>query len=382
MKKILIIHTKYRHKGGEDIAVENEITLLKENYEVEELYFINNIQNFFQQAISFIFNTNKNSNNLLNETIQRFNPDYAYVHNTWFKASLGIFNILKKNNIKVLLKLHNFRYDCTKSFLSKNHIRSGDFCNACGMKKNSINFFNKYFDESYLKSFLVVLYGKKYFKILKSDYLKILVLTDFHKEFLSKLLNKQKNIFVLPNYIEITENSKSVKKEEYILYAGRVSREKGIEELIKSYLCATLLNTKLKIIGSGPQLSVLKKKYETNDVEFMGEIANKEVIELIANAKAVVTATKLYEGQPTLLCEASSMGVVSIFPRTGGILEFFPKQYPFAYKQFDYEDLTKKISSLENQEKVDLIGKSNKDFIANYLDKEILAEKFIGLTDD
>ena len=72
MKKILIIHTKYRHKGGEDIAVENEITLLKENYEVEELYFINNIQNFFQQAISFIFITNKNSNNLLNETIQRF----------------------------------------------------------------------------------------------------------------------------------------------------------------------------------------------------------------------------------------------------------------------------------------------------------------------
>ena len=32
MKKILVIHTKYRNKGGEDIAVENEIVLLKENF--------------------------------------------------------------------------------------------------------------------------------------------------------------------------------------------------------------------------------------------------------------------------------------------------------------------------------------------------------------
>ena len=43
MKKILVIHNKYRNLGGEDIAVENEILLLKEKYEVEILYFDNNI---------------------------------------------------------------------------------------------------------------------------------------------------------------------------------------------------------------------------------------------------------------------------------------------------------------------------------------------------
>ena len=31
MKKILIIHTKYQHIGGEDIAVENEAKFLKKN---------------------------------------------------------------------------------------------------------------------------------------------------------------------------------------------------------------------------------------------------------------------------------------------------------------------------------------------------------------
>ena len=35
MKKILIIHNTYRVTGGEDIAVENEIKLLKKSYEVK-----------------------------------------------------------------------------------------------------------------------------------------------------------------------------------------------------------------------------------------------------------------------------------------------------------------------------------------------------------
>jgi hypothetical protein len=41
MKKILIIHNQYRNTGGEDIAVSNEISLLKKHYVVESLFFTN-----------------------------------------------------------------------------------------------------------------------------------------------------------------------------------------------------------------------------------------------------------------------------------------------------------------------------------------------------
>ena len=47
MKKVLIIHTKYQHIGGEDIAVENEAKFLKKNFHVETLYFSNKINNYF-----------------------------------------------------------------------------------------------------------------------------------------------------------------------------------------------------------------------------------------------------------------------------------------------------------------------------------------------
>ena len=102
MKKILVIHTKYRELGGEDIAIQNEIGFLKEFYEVEELFFNNEINNFFQQGISFITNHNQHSVNKLNEVLKDFAPDIAYVHNTWFKGSLGIFKALEKKNIQTM----------------------------------------------------------------------------------------------------------------------------------------------------------------------------------------------------------------------------------------------------------------------------------------
>ena len=96
MKKLLIVHTNYQNKGGEDIAVEKEISFLKRNYEVKTLIFSNDIENIFNQIFSFLLNKNKKSMKKLNSLLDEFNPDIVYVHNTWFKASLGIFSILKK----------------------------------------------------------------------------------------------------------------------------------------------------------------------------------------------------------------------------------------------------------------------------------------------
>jgi len=55
MKKILLVHTRYRITGGEDIAVDNEILALKKVYDVESLIFSNNeIDNIFKQIIYFL----------------------------------------------------------------------------------------------------------------------------------------------------------------------------------------------------------------------------------------------------------------------------------------------------------------------------------------
>ena len=369
MKKILIIHTNYQNLGGEDIAVNNEVGLLEKYFDVRTVMFSNNKIFNFRQLSSFISSKNKESENLLNKVINEFQPDYAYVHNTWFAGSLSVFELLNKLDIPIILKLHNFRYYCTRTYFRSIHLDGKESCDACGME-NKLNLFNKYFQDSYLKSLFVTIYGKKYFNILRENKIKLLVLTKFHKDFLSNLGINSKNIEILHNYLSTDNINENLKPDNSIIYAGRISKEKGVEELISAFLRANLLNFNLKIIGEGPLSLSLKKKYKEHNIKFLGELSNKEVLEEIKNAKAVITCTKLFENQPTLLCEASSLGVPSIFPRRGGIEEFFPKSYELMFEPDNYEDLIKKLKIVEQSEALKKIGSKNKEFI-----EKLISEK-------
>ena len=202
MKKILIIHTEYTETGGEDIAVGKEIEFLSKYYQLETLIFENTLNLNLKEINALIINNNKESVKKLILKINEFKPDYVYIHNLWFRASLGILGYLLKNGHNVFIKLHNFRYDCTKSFFSSVHLQKENICNACGLEKNKVGVINKYYEDSFIKSLLVNNFGRKYFKMLKSNDLKILTMTNHHKEHLINLGVNKKNIYVQPNPIE------------------------------------------------------------------------------------------------------------------------------------------------------------------------------------
>lgn len=376
MKKILIIHNNYRIIGGEDTSVNNEIKYLQGEYAVDFLFFDNVITNYFLQFIYFFINKNLQSMKLLENKIKSFNPDVVYIHNTWFKASLGIFNVLENFDGEVILKIHNFRYDCTRYFLTKYHLKKNTVCPKCGLTKKELKIFNRYFTDSIFKSLIVKIYGKKYFKILKNSKYKLFLLTNFHKRYLKTLGIPSSRLYVVPNQIKF-EDSLSIKNnEDYFLYAGRISKEKGVEDLIQAYLMIKNKEKKLKIIGDGPDYSRLRNKYSSSEIEFIGELENKEVLEYIKNSSGVITATKLYEGQPTLLCEASANGIVAIFPRTGGIQEFFPKDYQFSFEKNNINDLSLKIEMLTSFKDIIKLGQKNKMFLKDYLSKNEFSNYF------
>jgi len=217
-------------------------------------------------------------------------------------------------------------------------------------------------------------------KVLQNYPFQLLVLTNFHKNYLKQLDVNSDNIHVLNNYLNIQSNSKKAKSSDYIIYAGRISEEKGVEELITSYLQSNLRSVTLKIAGTGPEFKNLENKYSLyEEIEFLGQLDNKIVIELIKNALAVVSATKLLEGQPTILCEASLSGTPSIFPQSGGIQEFFPEDSLLSFKQYDYTDLINKLNLLNNFELLEEEGARNKIFIEKLLSEKIILNKFQGL---
>ena len=374
MKKLLLIHSSYRQQGGEDIAVMNELELLNNNFEVKTLFYENKIKNIFD-ILTFLILSNRTVNKHLIDEINKFQPDMVYVHNTWFNISLGIFKVLKKKNIKTLIKIHNFRYHCTQSVNPKIHLDNQTFCQACGFNDKTNAYFNMYYPNSFLKSLFGIYFGKKYLKVIQDEYFYIAVLTEFHKRFLEEKYSRQNKVYVVPNYLKENKNNK-IEENNYFIYAGRLSVEKGIYELIESYLNSDLKNQILKIVGTGPELTKLKNKYNNENIEFLEQLPNKETIDLILGSKGVISATKLYEGQPTLLCEASLNGKTSLFPNSGGIKEFLPVNYDFLFNQYDYQDFTNKLNKLNKDDIRNRSSQKAKKFIRAKLDPQILITQF------
>jgi len=374
-KKVLIVHNKYRNLGGEDLAVENEIEFLQEYFNVEVLYFTNKVL-IVKQILTFISNKNFFAERKILKKVHDFKPEIVYFHNTWFNIWNNIFIRLgKKTNIQIFLKLHNYRFDCTKTYSAKSHFHNSKVCMGCGGESKSKQYFNKYFDNSYIKSFLVNYYGKRYYNILKNENIKILNLTNFQREFMiNQGFNKQR-LFVFPNLIKL-ENFQEIKCSDYVLYAGRISNEKGVSELIDIF-SSVKTNYKLLIIGDGPEANNLKIQKNKN-IKFLGELNHHKTLSYINSAKAVITNTKLYEGQPTLLCEASLLSVPSIFPDNGGIKEFFPKDYQL---KFNHNNTNSLRNILKNLDSFDLtaLGKQNFTFTKKILNNEKLSKKFMDI---
>ena len=379
MKKILVVNTIYKEKGGEDTNIVDEVSFLKNFYDVKYLEFKNEGKLSIIDLISFVFNSNLKSNKLMRDVIDEFKPDIAYVHNTWFRANIGIYKILKKKGIKVFHKIHNFRYFCCNFFLLKNHIKDTEYCNMCNLQKEN-KIFNKYYQNSYLKSFFGILYGKKIYRLILSGDLNLLVMTNFHKKFLIELGVKPENIDTFSNPISYKNTNEYNQISNYLVYAGRVSQDKGVEELIKAWIKADVSNLSLKIIGDGKMLNELKEKYILPNIKFLGLLSHEETLELIKNSRGVVTATKMYEGQPRLLCEASINGIPSLFPDFGGMGEFFPRNYTFKFEQFNYESLCEKLKLFEKslelkQESIEIQSFTEQIFGKDYL-KETLDKIF------
>ena len=163
MKKLLVVHNKYQIPGGEDSNIHDEISHLTKEYDVRYLEF-NNIEKFrIFDLLSLATRTNLISNKLLKKELNTFKPDAVYIHNTWFKANLGLFKILKKEISIPYLKFIIFDMIVLDFFLPKTIFEVANFAtHVFSEKKNRI--FNKYYEDSYLKSLLLIFYSKSFSK--------------------------------------------------------------------------------------------------------------------------------------------------------------------------------------------------------------------------
>ena len=111
--------------------------------------------------------------------------------------------------------------------------------------------------------------------------------------------------------------------EDYFIYLGRLSAEKGVLTLLKAM--TRVKRSKLIIVGDGPQraeLEVFARENLIKNVEFVGYKNKSEVKELMSHASFSVIPSEWYENSPLVIYEAFSMGKPVIGATIGGITEF------------------------------------------------------------
>ncbi len=317
--KILVIHTKYRFKGGEDSVVDAEIDLLKKHsHEICLLDFRNSSNNLitFVLFLKMFFNIFSFFRTI--RAISKFRPDLVHVHNWYFAASPAVFVAARIKRIPVIYTLHNFRLICPSGLLFQN---GSLFLDSIQQKFPWKAIQKKVYRNSYFQTFWLgsVIWVHDRLGTWRSidGYI---ALTEFAKElFLLSKRNWLPHQFnIKPNFVEnVIENIRTTYTPNF-LYIGRLSEEKGVDVLIKAL---SIHDFNLIIIGDGP----LKPKVEAlasakpNIVKYLGFQDKTGIYDNLNLCTALIMPSIWYEGMPITLLEAFSAGVPVIASNLGSI---------------------------------------------------------------
>lgn len=322
--KILMVHNYYQIPGGEDTVVANEMQMLKKYGHHVMFYSRNNSElnemSKFQKLflpVNTIFNFRTYRD--IKRIIKQEKIDIVHVHNTLNLISPSVYYAAIQCGVPVVQTVHNFRLLCPGAIFYRN----GHICEDCLEKGLWCAIRYNCYRNSKMQTLACVI-STKFHRIIgiygKINYI---CLTDFNKEKLLKLKQvKENKIFIKPNFVENTQKFIPVeKRENQFVFSGRLDKLKGIDILLKSWKKMGKRAPKLIVCGTGPMEEWCKEFVEKNkiNVEIKGFISNEDVKKILANSKALILPTQLYEGFPMSIVEAYSVGTPVIGSNIGNV---------------------------------------------------------------
>ncbi len=283
------------------------------------------------------FIANKKAATAIDRLLTAERPDVAHLHNIFNSFSLTILPVLKQHGVPVVITIHDTRFICPST---RFNLR-GSLCDNC-LKWGCANCaLHRCYEGSFAHSMMCALEMFYKEKIVDYDrYIDRYIFVsrrykDFHAARHSFFATKGEVLYNFSTQIERDTHKHSGSR--YLLYYGRVVREKGVETLVNAM--AHLPQYKLKVVGRGPLLDSLKQKHLPN-VEFVGYKTGNDLFDLVRNATYVVVPSQWEENNPMTIIEAYSHGIPVLGSRIGGIPEIIEEgRTGFTFDAFDIDDL-------------------------------------------
>ncbi|GBE16939.1 glycogen synthase [bacterium BMS3Abin15] len=252
----------------------------------------------------------------INELLDDFQPDIAHIHNIYHQLSPAILFEIKKRNIPIVMTVHDYKLINPNYNLYSN----GKSYDRCRDKKYYQCFLDRCVKNSYLKSFLAML--EMYWHESLGTYGKNIDIYIAPSEFAKRTLVEwgmdHEKIIVLPHFINkelaITAQADG---EKYALYYGRISKEKGVADLMSIF---ENLNSKTKLYMAGEIENNFKIR-ESENIKYLGYLDKNELMPYIKKTDFVVSASKLPETFGLVALESISQGKPFIGLRNGAYPE-------------------------------------------------------------
>nr|WP_026488605.1 glycosyltransferase [Butyrivibrio sp. XBB1001] len=173
-----------------------------------------------------------------------------------------------------------------------------------------------------------------------------------------------------------------LRKDEYILFLGRLVPEKGLEYLINAYKD---LHTSKKLVIAGGSSDTKEFEEKVKDMAasddriiFTGFVQGRVLSELLSNCYIYVLPSDL-EGMPLTLLEAMSYGqccLVSDIPECVGVIE----DKAVTFKKGNVQDLKSQMQALlANPETVEAYRKEASSYVCGKYNWDDVARKTLKL---
>jgi glycosyltransferase involved in cell wall biosynthesis len=390
--KVLLINKYHYIKGGSDRVYFNTNMLLEENHhEVAHFstkskdnsetsyssYFVDSVEYRDSTSLQKILGVkdyiyNRKAYDNLSSLVEEFQPDIAHLHLFYGGLSGSVLKSLRRHKIPMVMTVHDYRLLCpANAFLDA----QGNICEKCINRSFYQCAMKKCLDGNFLFSSILSLeaYSRKYL-IDPVDYIDHFIFVskfsrDIHRKFDSRFNDKSSHLY---NFTFSPAETASPDKEGYILFFGRLSKEKGLLNLLNLF---KRIKYKLKIAGFGPlENEVIEAAKSNPNIIYLGQADGQNLGEIIKGSSFVIVPSLCYENNPMTILEAYSYGIPVIGSRLGGIPEIVDDfGTGFLFEPRNESDLEKTIVTAMNlsSSEYERMSQSAREFGKRFFTPEI-----------
>jgi glycosyltransferase involved in cell wall biosynthesis len=313
--RVLVVHNRYRERGGEDVVVEHEVELLRSGgHEVTD-YGRHNDEVAESAPLGMALQAlwSRRTTQELASLIGECQPEVVHVHNTFPLVSPSVYWVAARAGVPVVQTLHNFRLICPQGLL----LREGRPCESCVGRVPLPAVRHACYRGSRAQTAVaaaaVVLH--RGLGTWRSKVDRYIALSEFSRGRLIAGGVPAERIVVKPNSVPAASDPLEGPRSG-LLFAGRLSAEKGLDTLVRA--AAGLPPGSVRVAGSGPMAAALAG---VPALQPLGRLDRSALQAEMAGAAALVLPSACYENAPLAVLEAFACGLPVIASRLGALAE-------------------------------------------------------------